>query len=77
LIRSQAAAFRKNSSNDESSGPNLTSEDASQSPQNLLPQDFSSIALIKLTKLIFDEEMFIIEVLMKAAKISSLNESSN
>jgi hypothetical protein len=78
LIRSQAAAFRRNSPEDENSGLNLTSEDE-QSSQDLLSQNLSSISstIRLLTKSIFNEEMFIIEMLVKATKISSLNESSD
>jgi hypothetical protein len=80
-IRSQAAAFRRNSSEDENSGSNLTSEGENQSFQNLLPQNFSSASITSaiwlFTKSVLDEEMSTIEVLLKAAKISSLNESSD
>jgi hypothetical protein len=89
LTKSQVAAFRRNSSKDEKSDSNLTSEDDSQgdnqttSPQNLLPQNFSSTAstvrlLTKSKSLLKGEEMSEINNhLTKATKISSLNESSD
>ncbi len=70
----------QNSSADENS--NLTSEDDQISPQSLLSQNFSSITSLirQLIRSIFDETediMSIISVLVKAKKISSLNESAD
>jgi hypothetical protein len=87
-----AAVSRQNSSQDENSGEtqtissqnsfagenlNFISEDDQTSSQNLLSQNFSSITL--LIRSIFDqtEDMLIINVLVKAKKISSLNESAD
>jgi hypothetical protein len=60
---------------------NLISEDDQISPQDLLSQSFSSITPLirQFIRSIFDEieEMSIINVLVKAKKIASLNESAD
>ncbi len=91
--QSAAAASRQNSSQDENSDSdetqsislqnsfadenlNFISEDDQISSQNLLPQNSSITSLIRS---IFDqtEDMSIINVLIKAEKIASLNESAD
>jgi hypothetical protein len=84
LIRSQAAAFRRNLSEGENSDLNLTSE-GEQSSQDLLSQNISFGTLASIVKpsiksksLLKDNDMFEINShLTKAIKISLLNESSD
>ncbi len=86
-IRSQVAAFRRNSLENENSDPNLTSEDENQddnqtiSSQNLLSQNFPSLTpVIRQTRPNFEDtvEMSAISsYLAKVKEIDSLNESSD
>jgi hypothetical protein len=80
-IRSQAAAFRRNSSEGESSGLDLTSEGDNQiSPQDLLPQNFLFASTVRSStqSVLEDEEMSGFNShLTEATKISSLNGSSD
>jgi hypothetical protein len=78
LTRSQAAAFRRNSPESESSDLNLTPEGDNQtSPQNLLSQNFSFASTARPPIKSKDKMSETNSHLTKATKISSLNKSSD